>query len=170
MVTHAKIQVQVDEVAGRISPYLVGACIEDVNHEIYGGLYSQLLFGESFEEEPLMIDEVSYRFPQLRIIETHMGWPWIGEALIVARKNKNVFCDFSGLVPHIHIGNLDHTANVGSYRLAEIQLPDKLLFGSDAPHCSPKAIINMVRDLPVAEEVKKKWLGENAVSFLDLGY
>ncbi len=56
MVTKAKVQVQVDTVAGRISPYLVGACIEDVNHEIYGGLYSQLLFGESFEEEPLEID------------------------------------------------------------------------------------------------------------------
>ncbi len=120
---------------------------------------------------PLMIDEVAYRFPDLRIIETHLGWPWIGEALIVARKNNNVFCDFSGLVPKIHIGeNIDHTANVGSYRLAEIQLPDKLLFGSDAPHGSQKDIIDMVRALPVAEEVKQKWLYDNAVRFLDLGY
>jgi len=119
---------------------------------------------------PLMIDEIAYRFPELRIIETHIGWPWMGEALIVARKNKNVFCDFSGLVPKIHIGNLSHTANVGTYRLAEIQLPDKLLFGSDAPHGSQEDIMNMVKELPVSEEVKKKWLGENAVSFLDLGY
>ena len=56
MGTKAKIQVLVDAVVGRISPHLVGACIEDVNHEIYGGLYSQLLFGESFEEEPMEID------------------------------------------------------------------------------------------------------------------
>jgi hypothetical protein len=34
----------------RVSPLLTGACIEDVNHEIYGGLYSQMLFGESFQE------------------------------------------------------------------------------------------------------------------------
>ncbi len=33
-----------------VSPYLAGACIEDVNHEIYGGLYSQMIFGESFQE------------------------------------------------------------------------------------------------------------------------
>ncbi|HXE54153.1 MAG TPA: family 16 glycoside hydrolase [Tepidisphaeraceae bacterium] len=33
-----------------ISRYLTGACIEDVNHEIYGGLYSQMIFGESFQE------------------------------------------------------------------------------------------------------------------------
>jgi alpha-L-arabinofuranosidase len=57
MSTKATIRVQVDAVAGRVSPYLAGACIEDVNHEIYGGLYSQLLFGESFEEEPMVIAE-----------------------------------------------------------------------------------------------------------------
>jgi alpha-L-arabinofuranosidase len=33
-----------------ISKYRTGACIEDVNHEIYGGLYSQMIFGESFQE------------------------------------------------------------------------------------------------------------------------
>ncbi len=33
-----------------VSKFLTGACIEDVNHEIYGGLYSQMIFGESFQE------------------------------------------------------------------------------------------------------------------------
>lgn len=33
-----------------LSRHLTGACIEDVNHEIYGGLYSQMIFGESFQE------------------------------------------------------------------------------------------------------------------------
>jgi len=31
---------------------MTGACIEDVNHEIYGGIYSQMIFGESFQEVP----------------------------------------------------------------------------------------------------------------------
>jgi Alpha-L-arabinofuranosidase 1 domain/3-keto-disaccharide hydrolase len=35
-----------------VSRYLTGACIEDVNHEIYGGIYSQMIFGESFQEPP----------------------------------------------------------------------------------------------------------------------
>src|SRR5258707_11911004 len=35
-----------------VSRFLTGACIEDVNHEIYGGIYSQMLFGESFQEPP----------------------------------------------------------------------------------------------------------------------
>ncbi|HOZ47327.1 MAG TPA: hypothetical protein PLO37_04670 [Candidatus Hydrogenedentes bacterium] len=31
-----------------------GACVEDVNHEIYGGLYRQMIFGESLQEPPLV--------------------------------------------------------------------------------------------------------------------
>jgi alpha-L-arabinofuranosidase len=38
-----------------ISRLLSGACIEDVNHEIYGGIYSQMIFGESFQEPPAPI-------------------------------------------------------------------------------------------------------------------
>jgi hypothetical protein len=50
------VNVAVNEVIGTISRYLTGACMEDVNHEVYGGIYSQMLFGESFEEEPMEID------------------------------------------------------------------------------------------------------------------
>jgi hypothetical protein len=48
----AVIHVAADKQAGPVSRYLTGACIEDVNHEIYGGLYSQMIFGESFQEPP----------------------------------------------------------------------------------------------------------------------
>jgi hypothetical protein len=50
--TQLNIQICPEQVIGKISPYLTGACIEDVNHEVYGGIYSQMIFGESFEEEP----------------------------------------------------------------------------------------------------------------------
>ena len=46
----AQIVVHANQVSHRLSQYLTGACIEDVNHEIYGGLYSQMIFGESFQE------------------------------------------------------------------------------------------------------------------------
>ncbi len=46
------ICVMADEVSHKISRLTTGACIEDVNHEIYGGIYSQMIFGESFEELP----------------------------------------------------------------------------------------------------------------------
>src|ERR1019366_8907381 len=46
----ASISVNASQVLHTNSLYLTGACIEDVNHEIYGGLYSQMIFSESFQE------------------------------------------------------------------------------------------------------------------------
>lgn len=46
----ATITVHAGQVLHRVTPYLTGACIEDVNHEIYGGIDSQMIFGESFAE------------------------------------------------------------------------------------------------------------------------
>ncbi|MDS1032989.1 alpha-L-arabinofuranosidase C-terminal domain-containing protein [Porphyromonadaceae sp. NP-X] len=45
------VTIHVATVENTITPYLYGSCIEDVNHEIYGGLYDQKIFGESFEED-----------------------------------------------------------------------------------------------------------------------
>ncbi len=46
------LRVDAGRVLHKVSPYLLGACIEDVNHEIYGGIDSQMIFGESFAEPP----------------------------------------------------------------------------------------------------------------------
>jgi hypothetical protein len=46
----ARITVQADQALHPVSRYLTGACIEDVNHEVYGGIDSQMIFGESFAE------------------------------------------------------------------------------------------------------------------------
>lgn len=46
------IRVDATHALHRVSRYLTGACIEDVNHEEYGGIYSQMIFGESFQEPP----------------------------------------------------------------------------------------------------------------------
>lgn len=47
-----EIEIHVDarQIGRPASRYLTGACIEDVNHEVYGGIYSQMIFGESFQE------------------------------------------------------------------------------------------------------------------------
>jgi hypothetical protein len=47
-----EIKVDAGRTLGAAPRHLTGACIEDVNHELYGGLYSQMVFGESFQEPP----------------------------------------------------------------------------------------------------------------------
>ncbi len=48
----ARIHVRADRPGPEVSRDMTGVCIEDVNHEIYGGIYSQMVFGESFQEPP----------------------------------------------------------------------------------------------------------------------
>src|SRR5947207_14407182 len=49
------IIVHADRPTHAVSSFLTGVCIEDVNHEIYGGIYSQMIFGESFAEGPAAV-------------------------------------------------------------------------------------------------------------------
>src|ERR1700752_3377875 len=65
----ATLQVNAGKPAGRVSRYLTGACIEDVNHEIYGGIYSQMIFGESFQEPPLAPAIAGFK---------NLGGRWLG--------------------------------------------------------------------------------------------
>lgn len=44
------ITVDAGKVVNRITPLMYGSGMEDVNHEVYGGIYAQMIFGESFEE------------------------------------------------------------------------------------------------------------------------
>lgn len=46
------ITVDPSKITHELTPYMTGVCLEDVNHEIYGGLYSQMIYGESFQEPP----------------------------------------------------------------------------------------------------------------------
>jgi hypothetical protein len=65
----ARIRVRADRPGPEVSPYMTGVCIEDVNHEIYGGISSQMVFGEGFQEPPVATIEgfASY------------GGPWVAE-------------------------------------------------------------------------------------------
>lgn len=54
------IAVDMTKVEARIPTLIYGAGAEDVNHEIYGGLYDQRIFGESFEEAaPSLVENFS---------------------------------------------------------------------------------------------------------------
>ena len=45
---------------------------------------------------PVKLDRVARRFPNLKIVIAHMGYPWFNEAASMLRFHKNVFADFTG--------------------------------------------------------------------------
>ncbi len=63
----SNIKIWPKEVIGRLDPNMIGFNIEDINHAFYPGLYAQMLWDESFEDEP------NQPLPK--------GWDWHAEPL-----------------------------------------------------------------------------------------
>jgi predicted TIM-barrel fold metal-dependent hydrolase len=76
---------------------------------------------------PHLLDEVARSFPNLKIVVSHMGYPWVDETLVLLGKHQNVYADLSGLLRRPWVA---YDALVRAY---QFQVIDKLLFGSDFP-------------------------------------
>ena len=112
---------------------------------------------------PLMIDDVAFDFPDLKIICAHLGAQYYMDVQNMMVRHPNVYADVSfwPLAPHY--------VDLIPWRLFEETVPDKVLLGSDYPTgLTPKEAVEAVRRLPITEDFKKKILGENAARLLDL--
>jgi predicted TIM-barrel fold metal-dependent hydrolase len=111
--------------------------------------------------QPLMVDDVAFDFPDLKIICAHMGGHHYMDVHTMLVRHPNVYADlcFWPLNPRYK--------DLIPWRLLEETVPDKILLGSDYP-CgqTPKEAVEAVRALPISEDFKLKILGENAARLL----
>lgn len=90
--------------------------------------------------DPIFFDEIAIRYPELRLVFAHLGYPWIRETLHVVRKHPHLFTDisFACVRPWSFYNALVYYLEWG--------VLDKLLFGSDFPAvATPAATIEMLR-------------------------
>ena len=90
---------------------------------------------------PRHLDPVATRFPEVRIIMAHLGHPYEGEAIVVARKHPHVYCDISAL--HYRPFQFYHSLML----VQEYGVWDKLLFGTDYPFTTVNSTITGLRRL-----------------------
>jgi len=112
---------------------------------------------------PLMIDDVAFDFPDLKIICAHLGgWQYM-DVINMLVHHSNVFADISfwPLNPFY--------VDIVPWSLLEKTVPDKILLGSDYPAGqTPKEAAEAVKKLPVSQSFKEKILGKNASKILRL--
>jgi predicted TIM-barrel fold metal-dependent hydrolase len=84
---------------------------------------------------PLLLDEVAREFPELRIVISHLGYPWIEETVVLLGKHRHVYADIAGLHRQQW---LTYNALLTAH---ECGVMDKLLFASDFPHRAPAECI-----------------------------
>ncbi|MGQ7312588.1 amidohydrolase family protein [Microbacterium arabinogalactanolyticum] len=85
--------------------------------------------------QPLVIDEVARRHPDLVQVMAHMGHPWQRDTNVVLRKNPRVYADVSG------VPSRPMDAYLAFVHAQEWGTVDKLLFGSDYPLWTPEDAI-----------------------------
>ena len=90
---------------------------------------------------PRHIDPVATRFPEVRIIMAHLGHPYEGEAIVVARKHRHVYCDLSAL--HYRPFQFYHSLML----VQEYGVWEKVLFGTDYPFTTVNATVSGLRKL-----------------------
>jgi predicted TIM-barrel fold metal-dependent hydrolase len=120
-----------------------------------GGMGAQL-----DHAHPMAVDRLAARFPNLTIIASHPGWPWIDEMTAVALHKGNVYWELSGWAPKYYPQGLK--TDIRS------RLRDKIMFGSDHPSMTYERIIAEWEALGFDEEVMNRIFHENAERVLGL--
>jgi predicted TIM-barrel fold metal-dependent hydrolase len=107
---------------------------------------------------PVYVDQLATRYPELRVVLGHGGWPWIDETLGVAFKHPNVYVS-----PDIYF------FAPGGHRYIDAMngaLQDQFLFASAFPLRPLVQTARECQTFSIADRVKSKFFSENACGLL----
>jgi predicted TIM-barrel fold metal-dependent hydrolase len=115
---------------------------------------------------PRHLDPVARDFPELRIILSHGGYPWVLEACLLAWKYEHVYLELAAHRPK-------YLAEPGTgweplIRFGQTTIADKVLYGSGAFLLQRPIgeLLAEFRALPVKPGVMERWLHRNAEALL----
>jgi predicted TIM-barrel fold metal-dependent hydrolase len=127
------------------------------------GAGAQLPGGWGFRlslSNPMLLDDVAARHPELQIVMAHPSVPWQDEALAVATHKGNVWIDLSGWSAKYFPPAL--------VRAARTYLKHKVLFGTDLPALTPDRWLRDFQLLEYDDDVRELILKRNAATLLGL--
>lgn len=112
------------------------------------------------------IDTIALKFPSLKIIMGHIGYPWAAETVAVAWKHKNVYIDTSAWSPKYYAKEFITFANTTG--------KTKVMFATSFPQLGLKDCVDKVDRYLVGtkeglrDESVKGFMGGNALRVLKL--
>jgi predicted TIM-barrel fold metal-dependent hydrolase len=108
-------------------------------------------------QNPIHLDRVCYRFPELRLCMIHGADPWWDTAIRLMIKYRNLRLMTSAWSPKRLPQSLLHYMSTRG--------KDRILFASDHPVLSMERCLGEVANLDLTDEVKAAWLYDNAYEF-----
>lgn len=131
--------------------------------------------------DPINVDDVATNFPELNVVMSHGGYPWVEQFLAVAYSNPNVWVDITFLdyieKTFVKEGLTEETMR----RLVDLVGTERILWGSEGPSLSlplfgqhgpghyEQAMDSLVKRFTfLSEKDKANILGGNAARLLKL--
>ena len=113
---------------------------------------------------PSHFDAVACDFPELKLIISHGGYPWVLEAIQLAWKHQNVYLELAAHRPRYFA--LPGTGWEPLLRFGPTTIADKVLFGSGwfLLGRRPAQVVEEFCALDLPAPILRKWLRENAVT------
>ncbi len=109
---------------------------------------------------PRYIDFVARDFPELKIVISHGGYPWVNEAIFVTQRNANVY---------LEVSEFELSPQADAYiQAAKTIIPDQFIFASAHPFVMQEKALAIYKDLPFSDEVREKIMYKNARVLLGL--
>ena len=91
--------------------------------------------------QPAMLDEVARAYPELPMVISHLGYPWVEQTIALLAKHPRVYADVAGLTPRPWLAYRSLTL---AYESGVIE---KLLFASDFPCHTVKSAVEALYNL-----------------------
>ncbi|MCG8550429.1 MAG: amidohydrolase family protein, partial [Desulfobacterales bacterium] len=109
---------------------------------------------------PRLIDYVARDFPELTVVISHGGYPWVNEAIMVTERNNNVYMELSEYERH---------PGAAAYiRAATDLISDKILYASAHPGADFRDALKMYDGFGFSQEIKTRIMHDNAIKVLGL--
>lgn len=139
-------------------PFYAKCCELNVPIHIQVGYTAPLLPSEV--GRPIYLDEVALYFPELKILGSHIGYPWTDEMIAMAWKHPNIYIDVGTHYPKYYQPQFLNYLNTYGQ--------DKVLFASCFPLTDYDRQMKELSQINLREEAKRKFLRENAIKFWGL--
>jgi predicted TIM-barrel fold metal-dependent hydrolase len=105
-------------------------------------------------QRTILVDEVALCFPDLPIVMSHVGDPWVDETIAMLVKHPNVYLMTAGFAPKYLPEPL--------VRFMDSRGRDKVMWSSYFPIMTVERTLREGRDLPLRPEAMAGYLGDNA--------
>jgi uncharacterized protein len=117
---------------------------------------------------PRHFDAVACDFPQLKLILSHAGYPWVLEACLLAWKHPNLYLELAAHRPKYFV--VPGTGWEPLLQYGQTTIQDKILYGTGTFLLGrrPAELLQEFDALPLRPPVREKWLWGNAAKLLNL--